>query len=539
MPLNINSVGSSGIGGSHGGNGTTIHEKYTDRMVSDIGGITFSNFNTDEKLIQSNMGSENVQYPKYPCLFFEYKNDIYAYGMPDSNMQDLYKVTTLTWAAGTSTGGITYTKIASVGKSSILTASTIRDKVFIVGSSSYDSENKTARLYMFDGTTITDVFGKDMLNLSDVSGNTPSSDSYVYSRATSRRYYICPVAKSDDQLVDEMIIVGTYYDGTSSSNHTYVYWYQISVVPNIQIKKIVKVGSTSSSLPGAQGIFTSSGKYFSSTWYNNGAMYDTKYFTYLNTLNYVINENTVTLTSVKQEIMGGDYVVQWSNLSYPLNNNYAVAVFDYRGRRDTNEIYIVNAKNDDISYSKISTNVPQLNSNCIGNVWTGTYAFITYRYKTPCILVSYNASPGSSDYYYINVYGGKISSEYTVSSNNGNYSISGYFEKGDTVYSDDGLFKYEYNGSTTSFNLDKYEFVIPNSGVYTIYSRCSTLHPLEVPPLILKTNTGNLMHLQITDIDQTTIQANTTSNITINGTQAKYGINQYTSDNGRFKFELK
>lgn len=533
MPLNINSVGSSGVGSSTSSNGKMMYENFTDKLTSDVGGIDFSEFNTDKTLVQSDSGSENIQFPKYPSLFFEYKGDIYGYGLYETGDPNLYKAS-LNWASGSSSGGITYTKTVSAGKSSILTCGTIRDKVFIVGSSEYDSYNKHARLYMYDGASVVDVFGKDMLDLSDTSGNTPSSDYYAYDRATSRQYYICPVAKPDDQLVDEMIIVATYYNGTSSTNSTYVYWYQISVASNVYVKKIVKAGNESSSFPGYHGIFTTSGKYISSTWYSS---YGSSSYTYLYTYNYTINENSVTLTITNHEDMDGSLMVQWSNLSYPLNNNYAVAIFNRYTSRKTNEIYLVNAKNDNISYSKISTDVAQLSSSI--SVWQGTYAFISFRYKDPCILTSYESSPGSSSYYYVVVRGGKISSKYTVSSNNGNYSVSGYFEKGDTIYSDDGLFKYNCNGSDSTFDTDITEFTISNPGIYTIYSRCSKLYPLDIPPLIIKTNEGIIQNLKVTEINQTTIQANTTSNIKINGMKSEYGIHQYTSDTGRFVFEVK
>lgn len=537
MPVNINSVGSSGIGSGSNHKAVQEYAVYTDKLTSSLNGVDFDTLSTNNVFTWERSGSANVQYPKYPSVFTDFKNALYGNSMADSGDNGLYDIN-IQWPLGSTNGNLVYTKKATIGVEAILDRASIGNYMYIIGESRSDAYEKYARLYRYDGTSVTDIFGKDMIYLADIYGNTTSSDYYVEHDASSRYYYISPVVKTNGGATDDMIVVATYYDGSYSTNETKVYWYYIeSLATTPKVKYVIYVGNKSKWCPGSTAIFTDSGNMISSTTYNK----DNYSYRALFTGSYKIVDNngklSVSLTDTNNIEIGRSVSLNWSNLSEPLNNNYLVTpITGYD--RSSQQVYHITVNDGEIVTTNITVSIPQLNVT-ESDQWGGLCGCVTFKYTDPCVLVSYETSGYSSDYYYVNVSCGKINSSYTVKSNDGNYALTGYFRKGDTVYSDDGIYSYTTGSNTTTYSTDTKSMVIQESGIYTIHTRCSKIYPLDVPPVVIKTSDGILKHLGIVQKSSTEIQANLTSNVSVNNAEPKYGIQTYKSSNSDFLFSLK
>lgn len=529
MPINLNSVGASGIGGGSEPRGFSEYTKYTGKMNPVLGGFDFNTLSTTSSFSQ---GSSVARYT-------DFKNKLYVDFLNDSSHK-MYDVN-VQFSNGNIRGSFTLTEVATIGNDYILDRESIGEYMYIIADSKSDVDKHAyARLYRYDGTSITDVFGTDILDLTDIYGN-KSSSNWDVANATSQLYRICPIVKTDGSKTDEMIIAGNYHHGSATINPTYTYWYYIeSLSTKPKVKYVIMAGSPSPTFPSGRSIFTESGNIASTTTrlQREGSYgYEYTHGVFI-TGKYVINDDgdnnlSATITIDKSTDLGKRAFPSLINLAEPLNNNYLLVTAIEGGQENSQIIFHICVDGGELVVTPLFVNIYELSS--VGTVWSDVKIWVSFKYRTPCFIISYtyDSNNNSSTRF------GKINSPWSVTANAGTYTLTGFFSKGDTIYSDDGIYKYTCKDEEITLDEDVRTFVIPISGLYTIYTRCSDAQPLDCPPVTVKTVHGSLEHLEITAKSNTTIQANLTSNISVNNATPIYGIHTYESDDGKFLFSLK
>ena len=549
MPLNMNTIGMGNSSGNNSGDGNGL---FTDTYYEELLGYSLSNINLDTLktldgyetagiLKSQRSGSQNMQNPNYPSIFFELNETLYGVVNNKSCHSVIYKID-ITWSSPSQTNGIlSSTNVASInsGTGYISTVEVVAGLAYLVVSPINSWKCENARLYRFDGNSVTDLFGKEITDLTDKYGNIVSS-SHLYN--AQHHYQISPIVTSSGGACERIMIIGMYYNGSSSTNPNYVYLYQIKIYPEVEVELITYAGANDTYYKtdySFKNIFTDNGKMFVICKPNSYV--STYQFKYQITTDENTHKNSISLTDLSNQINSNKRSSFGSIISNTLNNQYLFICFNEGDSSSASQVcLLVTVKNGDFEIKQISI-TSYWTSTYIDDVWEGPYFFITFNHQTPYILVSYNCNSYSwSDYYYIYVGGSQIISPFTADENDGIYHLSGYFEKGDTLYSDDGIYEYTFNESTVTLESDVMELVIPESGIYEIRSRSNHINPLYKPPLTIKTTHGTIDHLKLSRIDKTTIEASLTSNLSINGENVtEGGLARYSSDTGRFVISVK
>ena len=555
MPLNMNTIGmgnSSGSSGEFGGSGGFSDTSYTESLISDSRGFDMDSISVSGPqstytgtFKYSRSGGDNILYPNYPSNFFEYNGEIYGVGCKDTNMPYIHKAT-ITWKTNSeSNGHVEFTQVATVGgggaMGTINTFEVIGEYVYFIGEDVQAYDNLHARLYRWDGTSVTDIFNKDILDLKDKRGN--GFNYYETDSASTRDYQICPVLPDGASQCKSIILIGKYYDGSNSNNPQNSWWIKINLGETFEIETIVKAATDSSLFPTRRdtgfNIFTESGKMLVAYYFTS---YSFDQYEYKINIDEELSNDSVTLTNLNKSVWSGKRNMFYSSLSAPLNNNYACVMYNESDGYGASQVaYLVNWKNNDFEVKQISIATDWLTNYYLDDVWSGPWGFITFKYETPCMIVSFNESTsGSSRAHYINVGGAKVTSDYTIEKNDGKFILTSYFEKGDILYSDDGIYEYILNDETVSLGSDKNEFEISESGTYEIHSHTNSVNPLENPALTVLTVHGTLEHLKYNRVNETTVEATLTTNLTVNDEAVEPGGKAtYTSDTGRFVIKVK
>ena len=544
MPVNINAVGTSGIGGKSGNGGyseilnksESIHSKVNSLDMTELD-ISTSQLYHGYASYSSGTSYENTKFT-YPII--RYNGELYTYycysavhnGSSSASYDELYKMTY------NSSGSVTYTKIA-IPFHRIYEFFVYNGLLYLcVGTSSYYYMDM---IYSFDGSTFTAVSPKFSSSLGMNGGGSFSEnvvkvnrviDEYnnacwlficVMSNSSSSIYVYCNICKIDRSGVFEIVLpankisYGSYFgiSNTYSSpiyDLTYKLACQVSASPSSSAPMILSCAKVDNGYE-----FIISSLFITNSNSTSGSMslihYVTKLSILLKSGESYYKPTFTQLTNYTVDSINGVYIqpnTGWTNddyykyqymvLSAEKPDTYILLLHrGYYVNDNCNSIdrslipnmYLVKTSSNNVTFKKLNYEIPE--ATLTNGTGISTRSMFDIENEIPTLHLMIFTQSGSYDYWNYYIYEINMS-DAVYNSTGSTYTITTELLKGDTCLSNAVIKYYEHNGSIVQVN--KSSATVNESGVYTFVA--NTYDAYRRPDFIIKSKSGNLMNMDIT-----------------------------------------
>ena len=490
MPLNMNTIGTgSGIGGSGSGSGSLCIENSVLNKTKKVSSFSDINISKMSPAVKNTKYTEGLIYEK----FFTYDNSIYAIITTTSTVVKIRKYTI---GFVQNSASLTSTDIATM-PSSMSTSicptwgnSYYDVQVCVLGKYVFFAFILRAAdipwLFRFDGESFTDIStGKNTFYTLF-----KTSPYYGYNDTIPKRV-ITPIFKKGNST-QCMISVFSYSSDDYYSGYTYLGIYECADDGTLNCIEKRKFSCDSDYNTNLFSYGDDGQIHFSD--FNHVTLITTtgvQPFKQANKLVWDYNastdfytlRNTVTTENLPQiDDNGSDSgKYQWNSavrtvqLSYPENDTHLTIVFGSNGNGYNTPVYrgyflqIKVTDSLDVEYKSIP---PTSGNSCGDEMMPYTYGENS-RYNMPYVylnndtsIIIYYAYTYNSSTKAVFRYIHALQHELTYATDKSAYIYTAYLQSGDTVYCDDSIYSYEFNGVSTSVNSNKLR--IPADGTYKI-----------------------------------------------------------------------
>lgn len=509
MPLNINSVGSSGIGGSGNGIGTYVSEPdISEELKLSYGSIAvdMNSIGYTSPLVSkssSNIAIEDLAIPQ-----IQFKNEYYGFQRYYNTYSgNIYKCTL------NSNGSITRTIVASVNR-------ICDNSWFVCGNYMWfiDGNNK---LYRYDGSTCTDIMSLPTM--------------YTSSPPTTHYNNVIPMNDNGTKVLIIHKIYGQIdYGGYSIlkvSPDGYIINSSFGIDPNNKtipsklmsswIDYIKFVTENKMIIAELGQDMNKSGYPGTITWKEYNVTFNE---TRINgVLTYPCTRTLIKTILSKKTMKYNRICLAGCNIIGNSGNVFLTASTFYSSSSMLIECFYQISVSDDGTYSiQIKNNSDSTGSSFgipIGSDG-GLFTAVACRLLDDELMLynaSYDTAAGWSTY--------QLSCNFTAN-NSGNSicNFTGTFTKGDTIITATEI-THISNTLNGDNDVNDTTFKIPEDGTYTVTVK--TLDDLKTPPMIIRTNEGILLHTQlIQNTSGNKDYANLISNMKVNENTLNLSGNQ-------------